>query len=470
MRRAIPLLMFLAACDVSWGPELAPSVTVSPAPGPFNDTLEVTLTLDQPGLLYVTTDGSDPLVESELRIVSSAPVKVTLARTSTVKWVSEGPELKSRSDTLSGEYVRAGGKPGTISGVIVTGDVIVGHGVQLSLDGDAQEFEAPTEPSRIPFSYTGVADGEHALQAIADRDDDGNFLPFLDINSAVANVVIDRKDPFKASVEDLVIYLGASASDKCTIFGNVTLADPQTTALVNLSALSPEALTGAIGGGGGGGDPTGIFGGLLGTLLGGDRLLADGSTGRYPYVLADLEPGTYIPVPALISFDRGLGINLIANILNPVDCGPGDVKRADFRFGPVTLSGRVTITPATPGGGGGDPLGGLFNLGTVAARSSTLGTGVQAVLMPAFLSAAGTDGTLAGDYEGKGIRDFANVSLRVFSGSGGGLGGGLPGGGFGLGSLLEALVWAVNPLSSDPPDARVQTQAGPLTQDLAVTR
>ncbi len=62
----------------------APVVSVSPAPGTYVGPLTVTLALNEPGTVYATTDGSDP-VSSATRVALAGGGSVTLSSSGTVR-------------------------------------------------------------------------------------------------------------------------------------------------------------------------------------------------------------------------------------------------------------------------------------------------------------------------------------------------------------------------------------------------
>ena len=91
----------------------APTTTLDPAPGPFNDKLTLTFKTDTAATVYVTTAGSDPHNETGTRVSGDAPFQLELKKTTTVTfYASNGSDEAVRSV----QYVRAGGVKGTISG------------------------------------------------------------------------------------------------------------------------------------------------------------------------------------------------------------------------------------------------------------------------------------------------------------------------------------------------------------------
>jgi hypothetical protein len=416
--RLLPLLV-LAACgnDGIFGAG-APVTTLSPAPGPFNDKVSVTFATNMPATVYVTTDGSDPRNETGTRVSGEAPFKLELAKTTTVTFYSsDGADEAVRSV----QYVRAGGAKGTIKGTIVVGSVALGREIGLLAGGAVQRFPALTSEGEIPFAIEGVETGRYRVQAIADRNDDGNFVPVADLSSDAYTAEIDLGDPFKASVENVRLFLGASDEGLCSIVGTVTVPNAQVGEAVRLSILSPDAFTQAAQ------DP----GGLLTQLQQGDQLFLSPDADKYPYAVTNLEPGSYLPVPALTNFALGgIGLHFMGNPLNTVRCNAGKTVKRDFTFGPLAVSGSVTVDK--PQGQGGGPLGN-FSIGVLAARRLDLMDGIDAVLMPVVLLPDGDQpGKLRGNYSGQGMKASATYQAKFFTG-------------LGQDGILSALTWVLVP-------------------------
>lgn len=407
-----------------------PVTTLDPPPGVFNDVLTVTMTTDRPSNIVYTLDGSDP-TKSKKKI--EAPSPVTLELTATTKLTFFADANGKTEEVRQVDYIRAGGVKGTASGVIVVDTIALDHGLALFLDNAQTTYPAVTEKTEVPFTITGLTSGQHRLRAMADRDDDGNFIPVLDLSSETYSFQIDLNDPFKSSVENVRLYLGASADGLCTLRGNITVPDAALGESVSISALGGDAF-------GAGTDPSA----LLAMLQDGYQVFARDGTDVYPYAITDLEPGMYIPVPLRTTFGSGgLGLNLIANILSPVRCRAGEVKTNHFQFGVASLSGSITLTPEEPAGG--------FVWGIVAAKQTTLLNGIQVLLMPVLFSSE-KDGAHTTQYAGVGLRK-GGFSVRVFT------------------SLDEenpltgALSWAVNPMSQLPSHASITVGSSDIVQD-----
>jgi Chitobiase/beta-hexosaminidase C-terminal domain len=420
-------------------PAPVPAVTsLSPDPGPFNGAIEVTLTTDAPATLFVTTDGSDPKVDGPARKSGESSVTLTLSDTATLTFFSrtaEGAEEAVRT----AEYFRAGGPAGTLSGVVVVDTVAVGHQVALFVDGTLRELGTPTEPKELPFTIDGLTSGTHRIRAMADRNDDGTFLPVVDLESDVHSFELDLENPLRASVENVRIHLGSSSPGLCTLRGTIELPKPSQGELLRVSAINSEVLSG------GGIDPSQ----LLAQLQDGDPFIVSESQTEYPYVLTDLAPGSYVPAPLLTSFGAGgLSMNLIANPLKAVACGADEVETADLRFGPVALSGTVTVQPSTA------PQGVVW--GIIAAKGISLTEGLQAVLIPVFFTPVPGGADLNGGFAGSALRSNTQFGLRLFSSIDS------------QNPLADALMWTLTPFGAAPTHAQVVTTNADVKVDFTV--
>lgn len=446
MRR---LALFLpVALSLSCGPgpgpfvpvpsaELPPPTTkVEPPPGPFNGTVTLTFKTDRAATIYVSVDGKDPRTTSTGRISGPSPLTVTLEATTAVKYfASEGGKDEALHEDT---WIRAGGPVGTIRGVVVVGGFATGKKVGLFHNIDLQELGTPEMPTEIPFFYEGLQSGQHRLTAISDRNDDGNLIPFLDYQSDTTTITLDLADPFKASAEDVRIYLGASGSGLGTLKGVIHLPKPPAFQNLQISVLSPDMLGANL-------DPTA----LLQLLQGGYRILTNQTDTDYPYVITNLTPGNYVPVPSLLGFGNGgIAINLLANPLQTVRIEADQETTKNFAFGPVTISGEVTVAA------GSAPQG--FAYGIVAAKSASLTDGIQAVLMPVLLTADPMTGDMKGSYAGSAFRGSSSVSIRVFTNANMG------------NPIAEALPWVLNPFAAQPPHATVMTQMDDVVKDILV--
>lgn len=445
MRRLVPALFALAlSCGPGPGPfvpvpnaELPPPVTaVEPPPGPFNGKVTLTFTTDRPATVYVSVDGSDPRTTSRGRQSGPSPLTVTLEATTTVKYfASEGAKDEElREDT----WIRAGGPVGTIRGVVVVGSFVTGQEVGLLRNLELQRLGKPEQPTELPFFYEGLSSGQHRLTALADRNGDGNLVPFLDFQSDTTTVELDLSDPFKAGPEGVRIYLGASGSGLGTLKGVIHLPKPPAFQNLQISVLSPGMLGANL-------DPMA----LLQLLQGGYRILTNQTDTDYPYVITNLEPGSYVPVPSLMGFGNGgIAINLLAHPLQPVTILANQETTKNFAFGPVTISGEVTVSAAAA------PTG--FAYGIVAAKTASLTEGVQAVLMPVLFTRDPLTGDVKGSYAGAAFRGNSTVSIRVFTNANMG------------NPLVEALPWVINPFAAQPPHATVPTQLDDVVKDILI--
>ena len=419
-------------------PPVAAKTTLKPPPGPFNQSVEITFETDKPATIFYTVDGSDPLVEGKARISGKAPLKLTLTASTTVTWSSRTDE-GATEETRSGKYLRAGGKIGSVSGVVVVGGVATNQDVALLLDNKPILLGKLAQPGELPFALEDVSAGPHRLVAMSDRDSDGRFLPILDFASQPVSFTLDPNDPFKASVEDVRLYLGASPAGLCTIEGTVKFDRAVGAQNLSVTALSPDAF-------GGGANPQN----LLAQLGSGYRVFTNATDKAYRYVLTDLAPGKYVVVPFLNGFGNGgVAMNLQVNPLKSLTCNADDVIKSDHRFGPTALHGTVTLKPATAATG--------FVWGIVAARNATLSGGIQAVLMPAFFAPTGTGTELKGAYAGEALRDATTFDVRAF-----------PSTDPAANPLTSALTWVINPFAPEKPHAQVYTIGDDKLADFAV--
>ncbi len=411
---------------------LAPStVIVEPPPGPFNGTVTVRLRAARAGAkVYVSSDGRDPRTTSQGRLSGTA-ISLTLEKTTKLRFFTS-VRGEPDSELQEAEWVRAGGPVGTISGTLVVGQFATGKRLGLSRNGQVRELAPTSEPIEIPFRYTGLATGTYRLRGLADRNDDGFLLPVIDYEGDSINVELDRADPAKAGPENVRVYLGASQAGLGTLAGIIRLPKPPPFQQLRLAVLSASDLSG---------DPAA----LLQKLQDGYQVFTNAVDTEYPYVITDLRPGQYTPVPALIGFGSGgLAFNLIANPLRQVTVLADQTTYKDFAFGPVSISGTVTIGPDA-----GVPSSAI-NLGVVAGRTLSLVDGVQAVLMPVLFSGGST---MTASYGGSAFRGNTSVALRVFPGTTG---------------IVQALTWVINPLSGDPPHATVSVGMDDVVQDISL--
>ncbi|MBI3185037.1 MAG: hypothetical protein HYZ28_23095 [Myxococcales bacterium] len=446
MARTAALLPLACALACSKGPypvKVPPEpppvakTTVSPPPSVFTGKLTIRFETDRPATVFATTDGSDPRVEAKGRLTGAAQLSVQLDRTSVVSFFSRTPE-GGEETVQTATYTRAGGEPGSISGVVVVGGLAVQKEIALSVDGAITRLGKVNAPGELRFSATGLDSGQHRLVAVADRNGDGNFWPLIDYASDTHAVTLDLKDPFKASAENVRIYLGTSQPGLATIQGTITLPDPPVGQNLSVSALKSDALGASA-----------DMNALLQQLQNGYRVFTNGTDKQYPYAITDLEPGRYVPVPALMGFGAGgLALNFIANPFKALNLGPGETGVADFAYGPVGISGTVTLKPAQA------PQGIVY--GVVAAKHASFTEGMQAVLMPAvFLPQTGTT-DLKGSYAGSALRANASFQVRVFTSL------------EGQNPLTAALAWSINPFAGLPPQATVPTGSSDVKQDITV--
>jgi hypothetical protein len=457
--------------------ESAAKITADPPPETFNGTLTVTLTTDKPAEILATIDGSDPHTESASRLTGQSTLKLTLSATTIIRVFSRTPGgAESAAESL--QYTWAGGTPGTASGFMLDGTLV-------------QTFPPPTAPGQIPWTVTGLQTGSHTVQAAADRNGDGQFIPVLDLFSSTVSFIIDTSDPFHAAAENVDLYLGASPSGLCTIEGTITVPGAAFGESVTVNAFNAGSLLSGLGiGGGSGGIPgpmgtpdggtftgggssdAGSAGGLnaqdiLSELENGYQVFATPGTDDYPYAITNLQPGSYVVIPLLTSLASGFSLDLLANPFSPLNCTPGAVLTQNFKFGPVNLSGTVTLTPAT------NP--GSFVYGIVATREFDFSTGIQAILMPTFF-APSSGGDFTANFGSGGLEESSSYSMRAFtsadpstSSSGGSSSPLGPGGNIltGGGPILSAFTWALDPLSSTPAEVSFSTTSSNVTENFS---
>jgi hypothetical protein len=416
----------------------APQVFVSPPAGVFNDQLVLTFTSDRDATIYVSTDGSDPMKTSQGRQSGPAPFKVTLHATSTVKYFASAHGHDGALHTDS--WTRAGGPIGTISGVVVVGTFGIDKDLGVFDNFNEKKLGQTGKPAEIPFVFTNVQNGAHRLTALMDLNGDGQLLPFIDFQSPTVSITIDLTDPFKASAENVRLYVGASEPDLGTIFGTITVPQPMLGTDLRISALSGSSLLGGTM------DPTA----LLNQLQNGYQIFTNGTDTVYPYVITGLMPGSYIPAPALIGFGAGgVGMNVLADPLSPAIVVAGGETEKDFVFGPVSLTGTVALTPAMP------PQQGGFVYGVIAAKTGSIGSGIQAVLMPTVFAPDMTMmGGYTGAYAGQALLPNATFDIKTFASTSD------------MNPLIDALTWAINPLGGTPPDMSLPVGSQNIVQNL----
>ena len=445
MRLRILALVVLAGCGQTPGPfqfepnaELGPpGVRANPPAGPFNGKITVVFESDRPATIYVSTNGEDPRTSSVGRVSGESPLSVEIEATTTIKYFAS---VKGKDGELEeGTWVRAGGPKGTISGVVVVGGFSVNKEVGLFRNTSLQRLGTPMAPGEIPFRYEGLRTGTHRLTAISDRNADGQLVPFLDFQSPTTTIELDLDDPFKAGPENVRIYLGASGTGLGTLRGTITLPKPPALQNLQISVLDPNALQGGL-------DPAG----LLQQLQGGYRILTNPTDTQYPYVVTDLMPGRYVPVPSLLGFGNGgIALNLLAHPLQAVTVNADEETVADFAFGPVTLSGDLALGSMSA------PSGGL-GFGIVAARAVSISDGIQAVLMPVIFTQDTMTMTSRATYSGSAFRSGATVNLRVFTNANG------------ANPITDALQWVINPFAAGAPHGTVNTTMNDAVLDITL--
>lgn len=453
IRARLPCFAFLAffsvaACgprdpvafDDAGTPPPVPAITsMTPDAGAFNDKVQVTLTTDKPATIFVTKDGSDPLVESAARTSGENNLSFELKQTTTLKFFSRTAQ-GADEPVQTAQLFRAGGRKGTISGVVVVDTIALNRTVAVFADQEQQVLGTVSTKQELPFLFENLETGTIRLRARSDRDGDGNFFPVLDDGSTPVDVTLDLTDPFKASAENVRLYLGAPVPGTCAIQGVITHPTPVQGETIRVSALSQSAF-------GMSGDPTA----LLSQLQNGYLLLVDPEQTEYPYAVNDLEPGSYVISPALTTLGTGgLSINFIAHPLQQTSCSEGMVGSADFEFGPVALSGAITLQPATPPSQG-------FVYGVIAARNASFSKGLQIVLMPVVFAQVPNSTDYAAGYAGRALRSNSSFPMRIFTNLDS------------MNPIADALAWSINVFGGAPPHVTVQTTTTDATENLTVT-
>jgi hypothetical protein len=139
-------------------------------------------------------------------------------------------------------------------------------------------------------------------------------------------------------------------------------------------------------------------------------------------------------------------MNFLASPLSPAIVPAGGEAIADFSFGPISISGKVSLMPATPSASN-------VIYGVVAARTGSLGTGIQAVLMPVVFGPDSSGGYVA-NYGGQALKENATFAMKTFVSTSS------------MNPLTDALQWAINPFSQQPPDISLPIGTANVVQDL----
>ncbi len=414
-----------------------PTVTVSPAPGPFNGSVTVTFTSDRAATIFWNTDGTDPRETSRGRQSAESPATFTFDKTTSLAFFANAGGKDS--ELGKGTWVRAGGEAGTISGTVVFGAFCANKEIGIGLNGQITKLgKAPMMAGSFPFKFDKLTSGTYRLTGYCDRNEDNNLTPFIDFSSDTVTVTLDLTDPFKASAENVRVQLATSGTGLGTLRGTIILPKPPPLQNLSMSVLSPDALTGGL-------DPQK----LLQQLQNGYRIFTTQTQTEYPYVITDLQPGTILPVPSLFGFGNGgIALNLLANPLRTVRIQADKETVQDFAFGPVTLSGDITIRSASAPAG--------FAFGIVAARITSLTDGIQAVLMPTLFVRDPTTQDARASYSGASLKANQTVQLRVFTNSNG------------ANPITDALAWVVNPFAMQQPNATVTLGTADVTRDIVI--
>jgi hypothetical protein len=414
-----------------------PTLKVTPAPGPFNGSVTITVTADQQAVIFWTTTADDPRTTSRGRREASSPATIQIDKTTSFKVFATNNGKDS--ELFEGTWTRAGGPVGTITGTVVFGTFCADKEIGIGLNGAITMLgRAPMMAGTLPFSFSGLMSGPQRLTAYCDRNGDGNLAPFVDFGGPAVNVTLDLMNPAMASAEDVKVFVGASGTGLGTLRGTISLPRPPPQQNLSMSVLAADALSGGL-------DPQA----LLQQLQNGYRIFTTATQIDYPYVVTDLQPGQVLPVPSLIGFGGGgIAINLLANPLRPVVIEADKETVQDYAFGPVTISGDVSLRSASA------PMG--FGFGIVAARITSLQDGVQAVLMPVLFLRDPMTMDARASYSGTSFKANQTVTLRVFSNANG------------ANPITDALTWVINPFSSTPGHTTIVVGTTDVTGDIVV--
>jgi hypothetical protein len=405
-----------------------------PAPGPFNDSITLTIGSDQAATIFWSTDGSDPRETSRGRQEAFAPASITLTTTSSLRIFAS--HNGKDSALFEGTWTRAGGAPGRISGRVVFGGFCAGKELGITRNGQLLRLgPAPMTSNFVPFRFDGVMSGNSRLVAICDRNNDGALQSFVDYSGDAVTVSLDLADPFRASAEGVEVFVGSSAKGLGTLRGTILLPKAPAFQNLSLSVLPANTLSG---GGAGLNIQT-----LLAQLQNGYRIGTSQQQTEYPYVITDLMPGRLLPVASLLGLGGGgFAVNLVTNPLSLPLIEADKETVQDFSFGPVSLTGTVIATASTTG------------LGLVAARITSLTDGIQAVLMPVFFVPDSTTMTARATYSASSLKANQTVAVRVFPN--------------GTQAITEALTWVLNPFGGLPPHATIPIATSDVSRDIMV--
>ncbi|MFC4639863.1 PHB depolymerase family esterase [Deinococcus hohokamensis] len=163
----------------------APVLSVSPAPGTYVGPLNVTLSLNEPGTVYATTDGSDPKT-STTRVALSGGGSVTLSASGTVRayavdtagnasavqayayTLTAAPDSTATFSSASAQdgYVAANSKTDTTGGyILASGGISVGDNADapfkgvLSFDTSALPDGATVTGATLNVKYSLAPNG-----------------------------------------------------------------------------------------------------------------------------------------------------------------------------------------------------------------------------------------------------------------------------------------------------------------------
>ena len=138
----------------------APTVGISPTGGTYLSPQEIALTLSEPGTVFYTTDGSDPVTSGTAQVYESP---IPMAANGTVRAYGID-RVENASEIVSETYEICGGNNLSISGTVVdaTRDNAPMPLVTISLDSGQTTH---TDPSGN-YSFTGLPRGWYTIASV----------------------------------------------------------------------------------------------------------------------------------------------------------------------------------------------------------------------------------------------------------------------------------------------------------------
>jgi len=141
----------------------APGTSISPVSGTFMENPQITLTASEPGIIYYTTDGTDPTIESE---VYSDPIPLTID--TTIKCFSVDL-VGNVGPVASDEYTVCSGSSLSISGIVK--DVTIDKGMPMAVITLNSGHETNTDIDGN-YTFTSLPRGYYAISSITTPSED----------------------------------------------------------------------------------------------------------------------------------------------------------------------------------------------------------------------------------------------------------------------------------------------------------